>query len=48
VSLAFVTVALRVYVRTCLVKAFGWDDGLMVLAFVSLPRLSSPEIEHTC
>jgi hypothetical protein len=44
VSLAFVATALRVYVRTCLVKAFGWDDALMVLAFVSLPR--SPSLER--
>ncbi|KAI8942457.1 hypothetical protein NX059_000525 [Plenodomus lindquistii] len=32
VSLAFITTVLRVYVRTFIVKAFGWDDGFMVLA----------------
>ena len=30
VSLAFVATVLRVYVRTRLVKAFGWDDAFMV------------------
>ncbi|KAL5118109.1 hypothetical protein ACEQ8H_003944 [Pleosporales sp. CAS-2024a] len=32
VSLAFTATVLRIYVRTCLVKAFGWDDFFMVLA----------------
>lgn len=35
VSLSFVSVVLRVYTRTCIVKAFGWDDFFMVLALVS-------------
>lgn len=34
-TLAFITVALRCYVRLRLVKAFGWDDGSMVVAMVS-------------
>ncbi|KAJ6121122.1 hypothetical protein N7523_005402 [Penicillium sp. IBT 18751x] len=32
VSIAFVTVVLRCYVRGWIVKAFGWDDGAMVMA----------------
>ncbi|KAF2032657.1 hypothetical protein EK21DRAFT_60357 [Setomelanomma holmii] len=35
VSLAFTATALRVYVRSCLVKAFGWDDAFMVFALLS-------------
>ncbi|KAF1362838.1 hypothetical protein EJ07DRAFT_106327 [Lizonia empirigonia] len=34
VSLSFVSVVLRVYTRTCIVKAFGWDDFFMVLALL--------------
>ncbi|KAH6614235.1 hypothetical protein C7974DRAFT_321456 [Boeremia exigua] len=34
VSLSVVSVALRVYVRTRLVKAFGWDDFFMVWALL--------------
>lgn len=33
-SIAFVAVILRCYVRGFLVKAFGWDDGAMVIAMV--------------
>ena len=33
-SLCTVVVALRVYARAVIVKKFGWDDGLMVLAWV--------------
>ena len=41
VNIAFVTTAvlaccLRIYVRLCMVKAFGRDDYLMVLATVSV------------
>lgn len=35
VSLAAITVILRVYVRVFLVKAFGWDDAWMIVALVS-------------
>ncbi|KAH9881933.1 hypothetical protein J1614_001104 [Plenodomus biglobosus] len=35
VSLAFIATVLRIYVRTFIVKAFGWDDGFMVLALCS-------------
>jgi hypothetical protein len=40
VSIAFlipvwVSIVLRVYVRVCMAKAFGWDDGIMILAAVS-------------
>ncbi|KAJ4337031.1 hypothetical protein N0V95_008447 [Ascochyta clinopodiicola] len=34
VSLSFVSVVLRVYVRTRIVKAFGWDDFFMVFALL--------------
>lgn len=33
-SIAAVAVILRCYVRGFLVKAFGWDDGAMVMAMV--------------
>jgi hypothetical protein len=36
-AIASVTVILRCYVRLFLVKAFGWDDGAMVIALVCLP-----------
>lgn len=34
-GLSFIAVCLRCFVRIKLVKAFGWDDGLMVLAMVN-------------
>lgn len=34
-TIAFITVALRCYVRLRLVKAFGWDDTSMVVAMVN-------------
>jgi hypothetical protein len=37
-AMSFVSVVLRCYVRLRLVKAFGWDDGFMVLALVSRLR----------
>ena len=36
-SIATISVMLRCYVRGWLVKAFGWDDGSMVLAAVIHP-----------
>lgn len=36
------TVGLRMYVRTCLVKAVGADDWFMVVTLVSLPLLRRP------
>lgn len=41
VSLAFVSVLLRIYVRLRLVKAFGWDDWFMVLAMVRRANIQS-------
>jgi hypothetical protein len=32
--IATITVMLRIYVRGWIVKAFGWDDGMMVVALV--------------
>lgn len=38
-ALATVATALRCYVRLVIVKAFGWDDVIMLLALVRLcPR----------
>ena len=37
VSIACVAVMLRCYVRGWVVKAFGWDDGAMVVALVAPP-----------
>lgn len=34
---ASVAVILRCYVRLRIVRAFGWDDGMMVFALVCLP-----------
>ncbi|OJJ98536.1 hypothetical protein ASPACDRAFT_79908 [Aspergillus aculeatus ATCC 16872] len=33
-ALATITTVLRCYVRLRIVKAFGWDDGIMVLAYI--------------
>ena len=30
--MAWIVIALRMYVRTFVVKAFGWDDGWMLFA----------------
>jgi hypothetical protein len=38
-SIACVAVMLRCYVRGFVVKAFGWDDGAMVMAMVACPLL---------
>jgi hypothetical protein len=35
VSISFISVVLRCYVRSRIVKAFGWDDFFMVIALVS-------------
>ena len=35
VSIAFVVVCFRVYCRSRVVKSFGWDDGLIVVAMVN-------------
>jgi hypothetical protein len=42
-AIASVTVVLRCYVRFFLVKAFGWDDGAMVIALVFLLSFESLE-----
>lgn len=36
-SIAGVAVMLRCYVRGWVVKAFGWDDGTMLMAMVRCP-----------
>lgn len=33
-AISFVAVCLRCFVRLRIVKAFGWDDGAMLLAMV--------------
>ena len=35
-ALALVTVVLRVYVRSVVLKTFGTDDGLMIAAMVNV------------
>lgn len=37
-AVASVTVILRCYVRLLIVKAFGWDDAVMVIAMVDSMR----------
>jgi hypothetical protein len=39
--IATITVMLRIYVRGWIVKAFGWDDGSMVIALVCSEILES-------
>lgn len=39
-SIACVAVMLRIYVRGFLIKAFGWDDTMMVIAMVGLSLYS--------
>jgi len=34
-GISLVSVILRCFVRTRIVRAFGWDDGVMVVAMVS-------------
>jgi hypothetical protein len=36
-GISLISVALRIFVRTRIVRAFGWDDSIMVLAMVSPP-----------
>lgn len=40
--ITIVTVALRCFVRSFIVRAFGWDDVLMLVALVNkaIPRIS--------
>lgn len=33
--ISVIAVSLRIFVRLNIVRAFGWDDGLMVAALVS-------------
>jgi hypothetical protein len=33
-ALSIITVAMRCFVRLYIVRAFGWDDGLMLIALV--------------
>ena len=34
-SVAWLTVSLRVWVRASLIKNFGWDDGFIIMASIS-------------
>lgn len=45
-ALSIVTVLLRIFVRIYIVRAFGWDDGLMVAALVSYPEESTGDFAH--
>lgn len=46
-GLSFISVCLRCFVRLKLVRAFGWDDGLMVFAMVIILDNHSDAIELT-
>lgn len=45
-ALCIVTVLLRIFVRIYIVRAFGWDDGLMVAALVSHSEESTGDFAH--
>lgn len=46
-ALSIVSVLLRMFVRIYIVRAFGWDDGLMVAALVGyLPEESTGGFAH--
>lgn len=40
-AISLFTVMLRCFVRTQVVRAWGWDDGTMVIAMVSQPAPST-------
>jgi hypothetical protein len=40
-SLAWFSVILRVYVRSAMMKSFGWDDWTIMLAIVGVERIGS-------
>lgn len=40
--LAWVTVSLRLWVRTQMTKSLGWDDGAMLVALVNFPQTLVP------
>jgi hypothetical protein len=43
-AISLVSVCLRIFVRTRVVRAFGWDDITMVIAMVSLPSSREGDI----
>jgi hypothetical protein len=44
-GISFIAVCLRCFVRLWLVRAFGWDDAMMVFAMVSRrTNLGQPKI----
>lgn len=43
-ALATVAVALRLFTRLFMARTAGWDDGLMVLALVTMPLRSGTAI----
>lgn len=45
-ALNSIAVGLRVFVRTCMSKSFGYDDYAMVVAFVSQPMKTERERER--
>lgn len=38
VGIALATVILRIWVRAAMIKHLGWDDYVMMVAMVSVPR----------
>lgn len=48
-GLSFIAVSLRCFVRLRVVKAFGWDDALMVFAMVcGVPSDRTSTAFYTC
>jgi hypothetical protein len=39
-GLSLLSVILRCFVRTHIIRVWGWDDRIMVLAMVSYPEIS--------
>ena len=38
--LCFIVVAVRVYTRACLLKTFGWNDGLIIFNLLPLTAMA--------
>lgn len=49
IPLVCLSLTLRCYVRGWVVRAFGWDDGLMILAFVcTFSHLRHGSVSNNC
>lgn len=45
-GVSLVTVSLRCFVRLRVVRAFGWDDGLMVISMVDWHQIKEGDIKY--